>query len=190
MLKLNHFGHFTSLHQIIYHFFFFATYTVNGICYLVEFPYEIGYTKKLEILHAGHNAISEIPRSFSKLANLKEFYCQSNKLTLFPKCLCELKNLNILDLSKNRIKELPEHMETLQVMELNMNKNKLKRLPESLGACPRLKVLRVEENQLKLDAITSEFLINSLVSLLAVDGNLFEMKDLDEVNGYDQVGNL
>ena len=71
-----------------------------------------------------------------------------------------------------------------------MNKNKLKRLPESLGACPRLKVLRVEENQLKLDAITSEFLINSLVSLLAVDGNLFEMKDLDEVNGYDQVGNL
>lgn len=144
--------------------------------------------KKLEVFQIGHNNLREIPPTFSKLLNLKTLSLQSNKITTFPTCLCELKNLDAVDLSGNRLEELPENIETLQVVELNMNRNKLKSLPDSLNACPRLKVLRLEENLLKLSSITSEFLINSQVSLLAVEGNLFQMKELYQQDGYDKVG--
>ena len=69
-----------------------------------------------------------------------------------------------------------------------MNLNQLKSLPASLSLCPRLKVLRVEENLLELASITSDFLKNSQVCVLAVDGNLFQVKELTDKDGYDQVG--
>lgn len=73
------------------------------------------------------------------------------------------------------------------MVELNMNKNQVALLPASLARCPRLKVLRLEENCLALDAVNPELLKESQISLLAVDGNLFETKQLREAEGYDQV---
>lgn len=143
--------------------------------------------RKLENLQLGYNHIREVPASYSKFTNLKSVYLQNNKLIAFPFCLCELRNLDFIDLSENKIQELPENMSNLQCIELNMNANQLKGLPASLCLCPRLKVLRVEENLLELVAITSEFLKNSQVCVLAVDGNLFQMKDLVDKDGYEQV---
>lgn len=144
--------------------------------------------RKLEVLQLGYNHIKEIPTSFSKFANLKSIYLQSNEVTAFPLCLCELKHLDVVDLSENKIQELPDRMEKLQCIELNVNVNRLKNLPESLSLCPRLKVLRVEENLLELASITSDFLKKSQICVLAVDGNLFQTKDLTDKDGYDQVG--
>ena len=109
-------------------------------------------------------------------------------MTAFPFCLCELKHLDVIDLSENKIQELPENVEKLQCIELNMNMNQLKVLPASLSLCPRLKVLRVAENLLELESITTEFLKNSQVCVLAVDGNLFQMKQLTDKDGYEEVG--
>lgn len=152
-----------------------------------DLPKELTGIKKLENLQLGYNHIQEIPSSYSKLTNLKSIYLQNNKLTVFPLCLCELRHLDVVDLSENKIHELPENMESLQCIELNMNVNQLKSLPASLSLCPRLKVLRVEENLLELASITSDFLRNSQVSVLAVDGNLFQVKELTDKDGYDQV---
>ena len=58
---------------------------------------------------------------------------------------------------------------------------------ESIAACPRLKVLRLEENCLQLTAIPAKLLTDSQASLIALDGNLFEMKDFQEVSGYEKV---
>jgi len=63
----------------------------------------------------------------------------------------------------------------------------ISRLSESLAACPRLKVLRIEENCLPLAAFTPRILRESPVSLLAIDGNVFDMKSFQELDGYDQV---
>ncbi len=144
--------------------------------------------RKLENLQLGYNLIQEIPSSYSKFINLKSICLQNNKMTVFPFCLCELKHLDVIDLSENKIQELPENMEKLQCIELNMNMNQLKVLPPSLSLCPRLKVLRVAENLLELESITTEFLKNSQVCVLAVDGNLFQMKHLTDKDGYEQVG--
>ena len=68
-----------------------------------------------------------------------------------------------------------------------MNKNQVASIPVSLSRCPRLKVLRLEENCLALEAITPQLLKESQISLLAVDGNLFDAKQMREADGYDQV---
>jgi len=55
-----------------------------------------------------------------------------------------------------------------------------------LAACPRLRTLRLEENCLSVDAIPTELLSDSKVSLLSLEGNLFDIKSLDTIAGYDK----
>lgn len=56
-----------------------------------------------------------------------------------------------------------------------------------ISHCPRLKVLRLEENCLELSMLPQSILSDSQISLLAVEGNLFEIKKLRELDGYDKV---
>ena len=60
-------------------------------------------------------------------------------------------------------------------------------LPESLASCPRLKVLRFEENCISVTSIATKILTDSGVSLLAYQGNMFNEKDFQQVEGYEQV---
>lgn len=48
-------------------------------------------------------------------------------------------------------------------------------------------MLRIEENCLPLAAFTPRILRESPVALLAVDGNVFDMKSFQSLDGYDQV---
>lgn len=68
-----------------------------------------------------------------------------------------------------------------------MSNVQISRLSESIAQCPRLKVLRIEENCLPLTAFTPRIFRESPVSLLAVDGNVFDMKSFQSLDGYDQV---
>ena len=124
---------------------------------------------------------------FTSLNHLKTLSLASNQLTAFPEGLGTSRYLDVVDLSDNKIRTLPESVGELQVVELNVNKNQVATLPASLSMCPRLKVLRLEENCLALDAVTPQLLKESQISLLAVDGNLFDAKQLREAEGYDQV---
>lgn len=63
-------------------------------------------------------------------------------------------------------------------------------LSEEVSRCPRLKVLRLEENCLELSSIPLSILSESQVSLLSVEGNLFEVKKLRDLDGYDKVSLL
>lgn len=60
-------------------------------------------------------------------------------------------------------------------------------LAPEISRCPRLKVLRLEENCLELSSIPMSILKDSQVSLFSVEGNLFEVKKLRDLDGYDQV---
>lgn len=61
-------------------------------------------------------------------------------------------------------------------------------MSDCVADCPNLKVLRLEENCLPLSSFTPKILRDSAISLLAVDGNIFDMKDFRTSEGYDQVG--
>jgi len=160
----------------------------NRLTYL---PDEIGRLKKLETLNVSYNQLTILPASIGQLTNLKTITLTHNRLIEFPLVLCQLTNVDVLDLSSNKIKSIPdrEEIERLTALELIMNQNQLNSLPSRLAACRRLKVLRVEENCLPLDAFKTDeqrLLTNSNISLLAVNGNLFDVKDFRQLSGYEK----
>ena len=63
----------------------------------------------------------------------------------------------------------------------------INRVSEELADCERLKILRLESNCLSVDEFPARLLADSQVALLALDGNVFEMKQLAELDGYDKV---
>lgn len=71
-------------------------------------------------------------------------------------------------------------MEVVLVFQISL-------LSADVSRCPRLKVLRVEENCLELAAIPVSVLNESQVSLFSVEGNLFEVRSLRDLEGYDKV---
>ena len=48
-----------------------------------------------------------------------------NRLSSFPLEFCDLKHLDVLNLSKNKITEAPKGIGKLQVVELNLNQNQV-----------------------------------------------------------------
>lgn len=142
----------------------------------------------MEVLVLDKNGLKTLPVGlFRNLTHLKTLSLASNQLSIFPEDLNTLRHLDAIDLSDNKIRSLPESVGDLQVVELNLNRNQLASLPANLSRCARLKVLRVEENCLPVEALTAELLKESQISLLAVEGNLFDVKQLREADGYDQV---
>jgi len=148
-------------------------------------PDSIGNLKKLETLIVSNNQLTALPISLEGLVNLRTLTISGNLLSSFPLQIVGLKHLEAIDLSKNKISEIPDGVEALQATEVNLNQNQLSRISESIASCPRLRVLRVEENCLPLSGIPKKLLTDSPVSLLAVEGNLFESKDFHQLDGYE-----
>lgn len=152
---------------------------------LTSLPEVLEALTKLEGLNASSNQIKTIPWSLSKLSRLKQVNLSDNEISEFPLMFCDLKHLDVLDLSKNRLTTIPDAAASLHVIELNLNQNQISTISEKLSECPRLKTLRLEENCLQLNAIPNRILKDSKVSVLALDGNLFEMKQFADLDGYE-----
>jgi len=60
-------------------------------------------------------------------------FISENAITQFPLVLCEVKTLNVVDLSNNRITEVPDGVGNLQVVELILNNNQVGILPSKLN---------------------------------------------------------
>jgi len=153
---------------------------------LTAIPEDLGKLSKLETLNLSFNYIQSIPTSFQQLKHLKEISLSHNQLTTFPLSLLNLKHLAIVDLSSNRLTSVPGEVGQLEATELVLNCNQISHLATEISKCPRLKTLRMEENCLALDSIPKALLAESGVSLLALEGNLFDVKKLDEVEGFDK----
>jgi len=152
---------------------------------LKSIPNEISKLLKLETLSLSFNLLQTFQlNSSSKMKHLKTIHLNDNKLKVFPVQLCELPDVDAIDLSSNLITKLPDELHQLKAIELNMNRNRLKNLNDSLSKCERLKVLRIEENCLTLDSLTPVILKESQISVLAFDGNTFDMKQFQDVDGY------
>ncbi|KAK3870191.1 hypothetical protein Pcinc_009607 [Petrolisthes cinctipes] len=149
-------------------------------------PEGMGQLSKLESLSLVTNLLTTLPPSMSNLKHLKSVIISDNKMTEFPVMLCGLPQLDVLDLSGNQITHVPDGVEELQAVELNLNMNQISSVSPSVASCPRLKTLRLEENCLGLSGVPQELLSDSQVSLLCVDGNLFKMKEFEEVEGYSE----
>ncbi|XP_061906614.1 leucine-rich repeat-containing protein 57 [Entelurus aequoreus] len=149
-------------------------------------PTEIGNLKKLETLSLSTNRIQQLPPTLDHLKALRTLILAGNRISEFPKGLGGLRQLDLLDLSRNQIQSVPSYVSELQAIEINLNQNQISVVAEEVSGCPRLKVLRVEENCLDLSSIPLSILSQSHVSLFSVEGNLFEVKNLRDLDGYDK----
>lgn len=147
-------------------------------------PKDIGTLEKLENLSGNCNMIKELPLSLSKLHNLKHLSLSQNQLTKFPTVLFNLQHLDVLDLSFNEIESVPDGIGKMRVIEINLNKNQISHLSPDVSECTRLKILRLEENCLSISAIPTCILTSSNVCTLNVEGNLFDMKAFQQLDGY------
>ncbi|XP_024053229.1 leucine-rich repeat-containing protein 57 [Terrapene carolina triunguis] len=153
---------------------------------LTALPEELCKLKKLETLHLNGNHLTRLPATFGQLLALKTLSLSGNQLRTVPTQLCSLRHLDVVDLSRNQIQSVPDTVGDLQAIELNLNQNQISQISVRISHCPRLKVLRLEENCLDLSMLPQSILSDSQISLLAVEGNLFEIKKLRELEGYDK----
>ncbi|XP_075049492.1 leucine-rich repeat-containing protein 57 isoform X2 [Mixophyes fleayi] len=154
---------------------------------LSRLPDELCKLKKLETLHLSSNHISRLPADFGQLSALKTLNLSGNQLRAIPTQLCSLRHLDVVDLSKNKIQAVPDEVAGMQSIEINLNQNQISQISVQVSRCPRLKVLRLEENCLELSTLPPSILRDSQISLLAVEGNLFEIKQLRDLDGYEKV---
>ncbi|MGH0183029.1 UNVERIFIED_CONTAM: hypothetical protein FKN15_011166 [Acipenser sinensis] len=153
---------------------------------LTSLPEEIGKLRKLEMLHLNGNQLQSLPASVGGLAALRTLGLSANRFREVPAGLGTLRHLDLLDLSRNHIQTVPASVGELQAIEINLNQNQISTVSPEVSRSPRLKVLRLEENCLELSSVPLSLLSQSQVSLLALEGNLFEIKMMRDLEGYDK----
>ena len=102
-------------------------------------------------LRFSNNKFNAIPNSLFKLSNLKLLDMSGNAITEINENLLKgLSSMVELDLSKNKLKSIPESIQFLSYLEvLRVSNNQLLSIPEGLGALTRLKKLYLNENSLQ-----------------------------------------
>ncbi|XP_062379349.1 leucine-rich repeat-containing protein 57 [Sardina pilchardus] len=153
---------------------------------LTSLPSELGKLKKLETLLLNGNQLQTLPACVGQLKALRTLSLSGNQLRELPSGLGTLRHLDVLDVSKNRIQALPAEVAELQAIEINLNQNQISTVSPEVSRCERLKVLRLEENCLELNSIPISILTESQVSLISLEGNLFEVKMMRDLEGYDK----
>jgi len=155
---------------------------------LIKLPESIGSLEKLECLSVSYNFLESLPDSLVSLKHLREVKLAANKFSRFPEQLAGLVSLELLDLSANHIQSLQTQnisLANLMAVDMNLNENCLSILPHDLSKAPRLKVLRLQSNQLTLNSIPESLLAASQVCHFLLDGNKFEVDALKTLDGFE-----
>uniref|UniRef100_H2LYU2 Leucine rich repeat containing 18 n=1 Tax=Oryzias latipes TaxID=8090 RepID=H2LYU2_ORYLA len=98
-------------------------------------------------------------------------------LTVFPKCLFKLTNLDELDLSRNLLQKLPDSIGNFSSLtRLDLHSNKLESLPESVGNLTGLTHLNLANNCLTFVGLP--FSLGCLTNLKSLNLGMNQLDDL------------
>ncbi|XP_017286207.1 volume-regulated anion channel subunit LRRC8D [Kryptolebias marmoratus] len=107
------------------------------------------HLKRLTCLKLWHNKIITIPSSIGQVKSLESLHLSHNKLESLSPALFLLPKLRHLDVSHNSITVLPPDVGLVHNLQhLAINSNKLEALPKPLFRCTKLKVLCLGNNAL------------------------------------------
>ena len=135
---------------------------------------------------------SVISEHFSRLGNLNKLFLQNNGLTSFPASLSQLRKLEVLDISRNKISVIDNYdfpnltelyasfngitsfdLWATKMKILDLLGNKIKLLPPNIDElCPNLKHLNIGFNSLVALPSTMGFMIS--IKELFVSGNILK----------------
>ena len=102
-----------------------------------------------ESLNLAKNKLHSLPRSFSKLNQLRTLIFYENEFEEIPEVLEGFHHLKHLDFYKNNLTEIPDfvgNMETLEQLFLSFNKIEI--IPDTLRNLNRLKYFYIHHNEL------------------------------------------
>ncbi|XP_039274110.2 uncharacterized protein LOC120348063 isoform X2 [Styela clava] len=113
-------------------------------------PKAVFTLKDLNELYMWRCDIKVFPKTLCcRLKNLSVLNLSRNKIPAIPRSITELKNLEDLDLSHNLITEIPQEIGKLQKLSLlHLNFNFILELPEEICDCKHLKIFNVMSNQI------------------------------------------
>ena len=166
----------------------------------VESRIENALSNDATSLNLSNLGLDDLPPSVQRLSSLQRLELRENSLTTLPDWIADLKQLVLLDVSRNRLLDLPEALNKLtrlqslkassvhlkappewisnltQLKHLDLSRSHLTDLPEALGELKRLQLLNVSANQLSR-VPKSIGRLNRLEELLLFGNSLEKLPD-------------
>ncbi|XP_028845431.1 leucine-rich repeat-containing protein 57-like isoform X2 [Denticeps clupeoides] len=162
---------------------------------LPEFPEELQrLSGNLRTVDLSNNKIEVLPPFIGSFLHLKSLTINSNKLTSLPNDIGKLKKLETLYLNGNQLQTLPPSIGQLKALRtLCLSGNQFRQFPGGLGSLRQLDLLDLSKNHIQaVPAEVAELQVIEInlnqnqVSLVTVEGNLFEVKKMSDLEGYDK----
>ena len=117
----------------------------NGI---KKLPGNIGVLR-CESLNLSKNQLSDLPKSFAEMQQVKYLIFYENKFENIPEILAGFKDLKHLDFYKNNLTEIPDFIGSMDnLQQLFLAFNKIEKIPDTLRNLKRLKYFYVHHNEL------------------------------------------
>jgi len=121
--------------------------TINSINDLQQQVWEDG---RLTSLYVIHRQLTTIPISIENLTSLIQLnFGDGNQIASFEPNICNLPNIEILDLSRNLIQIIPDcigYLDSLTILDLD--ENQISHIPPSLCDLPEECYIELDSNQL------------------------------------------
>ncbi|KAL6591974.1 hypothetical protein U3516DRAFT_818681 [Neocallimastix sp. 'constans'] len=142
---------------------------------LQKIPTEIKFLKNLQWLNLSDNKLKELPVEMSELKNLKELGLGHNFLKYIPD-LSRLKKLVMLPIYSNHLEYIGNWICDMKSLEkLDLSDNRLTFIPPGIFKLPKLNYLNIKNNQLR--HISCDFCLYSSFSQIDLSSSLEMIKD-------------
>ena len=158
----------------------YTLYNTEGMyfCFnLSKIPKEIRQLKNLKHLTVCHNNLTNM-ENICNLFNLEILNLYGNKITHVSKEIENLSKLRYLYVSGNQLTEIPEEIGKLSKLEhLYLSNNRIKKLPKEIGQLSNLEELTLQSNLLK--ELPKEIGQLKNLQVLSLSSNTLVPKEID-----------
>ena len=140
---------------------------------LTSIPSELWRLQNLKVIELTCNKIKAIPNSIGKMVHLERLNLDNNQITSVPKSLGKCPKLLEVDLSRNKLVSFPS--EGFQKLEwLDISKNRIKKLPDAIS-WPNIKSLWALNND--IDSVQPEVCNPRLDTINLSNNNLCDLPE-------------